>query len=183
MENKSEIIKNWVSEHYDSLYSWAFYKSSDKETAENLVQETFLAAYQNYEKFEKRSEPKTFLFSILKNKIADHFRKAFRNNESKIVSTNNFFDENGDWLLEQRPQHWEHEEHLLDNSDFQKILNDCLGKLPKQWNSSIILKFIEEKESEEICQELAISTTNFWQIIHRAKLQLRKCIELNWFKK
>lgn len=188
MEVKTELanttLKSWVNLYSDSLYSWAFYKTSDKETAEDLVQETFLAAYQNFEKFGNKSEAKTWLFSILKNKIADHFRKSFRNSENATVSFNNFFDRNGDWIIEQRPQNWEPEEgHLLDNFDFQETLRNCLDKLPEQWNSSVTLKFMEEKESNEICQELSISTTNFWQIIHRAKLQLRKCLELNWFKK
>ena len=183
MESKSDTIKSWVSLFSDTLYSWAFYKTSEKETAEDLVQETFLAAYQSFEKFGNKSEPKTWLFSILKNKIADHFRKSFRNNENKTISINQFFDENGDWRMNERPKNWETDEHLLDNSDFQKTLNGCMEKLPKQWNASIILKFIEEKESKEICQELSISTTNFWQILHRAKLQLRKCLELNWFKR
>jgi RNA polymerase sigma-70 factor (ECF subfamily) len=40
-----------------------------------------------------------------------------------------------------------------------------------------------DKKTEEICQELGISTTNYWQMMHRAKLQLRECIDENWFKK
>ncbi|PIY34118.1 MAG: RNA polymerase subunit sigma, partial [Bacteroidetes bacterium CG_4_10_14_3_um_filter_42_6] len=58
----------------------------------------------------------------------------------------------------------------------------CLDALPDRWSLSIKLKYLMEKESEEICQELGVSPTNFWQIMHRAKLQLRDCVENKWFK-
>ncbi len=178
-------LKVWVELYSDQLFTWAFYKTSDKETAEDLVQETFLAAVHSFEKFESKSEPKTWLFSILKNKIADHFRKSFRKSENNTLSFNQFFDSNEDWITDQTPQQWQSddEEHLLDNHDFNKTLAHCLEKLPANWKASIILKFVEEKDSQLICQELEITTTNYWQILHRAKLQLRKCLELNWFKK
>ncbi len=183
--NANATIKSWVELHSNQLYTWAYYKTSDKEAAEDLVQETFLAAYHSFQKFEGKSEPKTWLLSILKNKIADHFRKAYRNNANNTVSFSQFFDSNENWLTDQIPQQWKEddEQHLLDNYDFNKILMQCLEKLPANWKASIVLKFIEEKNSNEICQELEIAPTNYWQMLHRAKLQLRKCIELNWFEK
>lgn len=183
--NAPDIIKSWVESHSDELFSWAMYKTSSKEASEDLVQETFLAAYQNFKTFEGKSEPKTWLFSILKNKIADHFRRAFRNSENTTISFNQFFDDNENWILSERPQKWkdDDEEHLLDNHEFRKTLTGCLKNLPEKWNASIILKFIEEKKSKEICQDLDLTPTNYWQMLHRAKLQLRKCLELNWFHK
>lgn len=178
-------IKGWVEMYSDQLYSWAYYKTSNKETSEDLVQETFLAALNSFERFENKSEPKTWLLSILKNKIADHFRKVFCNNESYTVSFDQFFNEKEHWKADEAPKHWNDrdEQHLLDNHEFNKTLFDCLEKLPETWKASIVLKFLEEKNSAKICQDLEISTTNYWQILHRAKLQLRKCLELNWFHK
>ena len=183
--NSNATIKCWVELYSDHLFTWAFNKTSDKEAAEDLVQETYLAAVQGFAKFEGKSEPKTWLLSILKNKIADHFRKAYRRNVNNTVSFSEFFDGNEDWITNQRPQQWKEdaEQHLLDNHDFKKTLTQCLEKLPANWKASIVLKFMEEKDSNDICQELEISPTNYWQILHRAKLQLRKCLELNWFKK
>jgi len=179
----NEQIKTWVELFSDRLYAWAYHKTSNKETAEDLVQETFLAAVRSIDKFENKSDPKTWLFSILKNKIADHYRKAYRTNQNKNISLEIFFDKNESWISGQAPQHWENEQHLLDNHDFRQALTNCLEKLPANLKAPILLKFVEEKNSNIICQELEISTTNYWQIIHRAKLQLRKCIEINWFKK
>jgi len=184
-ENANATIKGWVELYSDQLYTWAYYKTSNKETAEDLVQETFFAAVNSFRKFEGKSDPKTWLHSILKNKIADYFRKSYRNSENNTVSIHEFFDDNQDWILNERPQNWEtaDEQHLLDNAAFSIILANCLSKLPVQWNASLVLKYIEEKESVVVCQELQISPTNYWQMLHRAKLQLRKCLELNWFKK
>ncbi|MDZ4809096.1 MAG: sigma-70 family RNA polymerase sigma factor [Bacteroidota bacterium] len=183
--NANATIKCWVELYSDQLYTWAYYKISDRETAEDLVQEVFLAAVHSFKNFEGKSDPKTWLLSILKNKIADHFRKVYRTNANNTVSFNQFFGSNEDWISDQRPQQWkeDEEQHLLDNPDFKKTLTHCLEKLPANWKASIVLKFIEEKDSNEICQELQIAPTNYWQILHRSKLQLRKCLELNWFKK
>ena len=183
-KEKSMLIGTWVASFSDELFSWAFYKTSNKELAEDLVQDTFLAAYQNVDKFENRSEPKTWLFAILKNKIADHYRQAARTGLTGI-SFEAYFDADEKWKTEERPKDWgtQDEMHLLDINEFRQVLSNCLKQLHKQWNASIILKFLEEKNNTEICQELEISPTNYWQIIHRAKFQLRKCLELNWFKK
>ena len=191
MENITEkatinvILKSWVELYSDQLFSWAYYKTSEKETAEDLVQETFLASIHSIDRFENNSDPKTWLFAILKNKIADHYRKSYRHNTSNTLSLNQFFDSNENWIADQRPQQWkaDDEQHLLDNYEFKKTFTNCLEKLPNNWRASIVLKFMEEKDTDEICQELEITTTNYWQIMHRAKLQLRKCLETNWFVK
>lgn len=182
--NPSETIKHWVELYADSAYSWALHKTSSKETAEDLVQETFLVAFQTLHKFEGKSNPKTWLFSILNNKINDYYRANLR---KQTINGNAFFDKLFDadyhWKLEETPKDWSEESgNLLDDTAFQKTFARCLKKLPHNWFAAVQLKFISEKKSKVICQELGITPTNFWQILHRAKLQLRKCIELNWFK-
>lgn len=192
ISNPGLAIKSWVELYTDKMFTWAFYKTSHKEVAEDLVQDTFVAAYESIHKFEGKSDPQTWLFSILKNKIAAHYRRIYQQpiiNESEYNSNNKdslniFFDEIGNWRKEQEPKDWKTDEgELLDDGAFVKVLGLCMGKLPANWEAAIKLKFLEEKKGEEICQELEITTTNFWQILHRAKLNLRKCLELNWFKK
>ncbi len=179
---QNETIESLVSQHTEELYKRAYYKTSSINVAEDLVQETFLAAVEKKLTFKGESSPKTWLFSILNNKIIDFYRKKSKQHvklEGDLLS--NFFDETGTWKNEKRPKDWyEDEEHLLDNSDFLQTLKNCMSKLPEKWNSCINLKFLSEKKSKEICQEIGISPTNFWQILHRAKLKLRECIENNW---
>lgn len=186
------IIKTWVEAWSDKMYSWALYKTNNKEAAEDLVQETFMAAFQSFDKFKEKSSPNTWLFGILNNKIADHFRKAYRqpivnesdrNREGGKGFLDTFFDADNNWLKEQRPQRWDDDSHLLDNPEFVKTLQGCMNELPSNWFAAINLKYLEEKKGEQICQDLEITPTNFWQILHRAKLQLRKCLENHWFKR
>ena len=187
------VIKLWVDKYSDKLYNWCLYKTNYKEIAEDLVQDTFMAAFQSMHKFEGKSDPKTWLFSILNNKIADYFRKLYRDptvTESEIKQTSEtsffetYFDSGGSWLKEQRPKAWQQEDtHLLDNTVFVKVLQSCMSKLPPDCCAAVQLKYIEEKKGEIVCQELNITPTNFWQLLHRARLQLRRCLEINWFKK
>lgn len=193
ISNPSKTVKCWVDLYSDKMYSWAFYKTGSKETAEDLVQDTFLAAIHSFSKFESKSNPQTWLFAILKNKIVDYHRKTFKTpvvtESSRQVNDggnffDNLFDKDGAWMKEQMPGQWEPaSDNLLDDRNFVIVLQLCMGKLPSNWHSAIQLRYLEEKKAEFICQELGIATTNYWQILHRAKLQLRKCLEMNWFKR
>lgn len=185
---KQKTIKEWVIAHSDTLYTWALSKTSSIEIAEDLVQETFLAATISYDKFQNRSNPKTWLFSILNNKIIDHYRKKTNtpNSLDQITElqanqfTNSLFDENGKWNPSEMNSIWGDEKNLLDDLDFNETMKFCLGDLPEKWRIAISSKYLLERTSEEICQELEMSTTNYWQVIHRAKLLLKKCIEKHW---
>ncbi len=180
---KTHIVTEWVKIYSEELYSWAAYKVSDNDLARDLVQDTFLAASEKIDGFQGKSTPKTWLFSILNNKIIDVYRKKVHqpiNTDNNIFSA--FFDEGERWRSGKVPHDWHEEEnHLLDDNDFRDILKKCLDDLPEKWNACVQLKFLENKKGEDICQEIGITPSNFWQIIHRAKLQLRDCIENKWF--
>ena len=178
-----KMFENWVVKFGDQLFSWAYHKTSDKETAQDLVQDTFLSAYKNINKFEGKSQPKTWLFAILNNKIIDFYRKKSKqfvvlskDYQHQIKVTDGFFNEYENW----KNQPDLNEQHWLDNPDFNSILLNCIEDLPKNWQFIIQSKYILDKKSEEVCQELHITKSNYWQISHRAKLLLKKCIELNW---
>lgn len=184
MSSYQDLLKNWVELYTSELYSWAFHKTSNQEIAKDLVQDTFLVVSEKIAHFEGRSSPKTWLFSILNHKIIDYYRKKVK---QPVAAENDIlrsvFNENEGWNSERIPKDWDDEEHLLDNREFLKILSFCLEQLPEKWNSAVKLKYLMQKKGEEICQELEIAPTNFWQIIHRAKVQLRNCIENKWFDK
>ncbi len=185
-DDPHSTIKSWVELYTDSLFAWACRRVENNSTAEDLVQETFLSAFQSIGKFKGESNPGTWLFSILNHKIIDHHRKKMRNAASPVKHSEpeRFFDDNGSWRKEARPQPWHIDEaHLLDNTAFRDILDQCMKKLPDHWFSAVQLKYLEEKDSKDICQDLQLSPSNFWQILHRAKLQLRQCLEKHWFKK
>jgi RNA polymerase sigma-70 factor (ECF subfamily) len=182
--DKQKQVSQWVGQYGDDLYTWAFHKTQDQQTAEDLVQDTFLASFQSFEKFQHKSTPRTWLFAILNNKITDHFRQQIKN-ASTIRERHtliNFFDENGDWKEEAKPLEWSlYDSHLLDDIEFGRVFQDCLRKLPESWNACLQLKYLDEKDGDQVCQVMNITPSNFWQILHRAKLQIRKCLEKNWF--
>jgi RNA polymerase sigma-70 factor (ECF subfamily) len=185
---KKEKTRNelslWVDCYTQDLYSWALHKVSNTELAQDLVQDTFLAAVEKAGSFKGDSSPKTWLFSILNHKIIDHYRKKVNQPSSfdnQLFSM--FFEAGGEWQETRKPKEWidEQDEQVLDDPEFRKVLQHCLDALPDQWSTSVKLKYLMEKKGEEICQELGITPSNFWQIIHRAKLQLRDCVETKWF--
>ncbi len=173
----------WVETYTSDLYSWAFHKVSDSELAKDLVQDTFLVAAEKAGSFKGESSPKTWLFSILNHKIVDHYRKKVHQPTAlDNQSFTNFFEVDGDWQENRKPKEWrdEDEKHVLDDDDFQEVLRRCMEALPEKWSFAVKLKYLTEKNGDEICQELDITPSNFWQIVHRAKLQLRDCVEKNW---
>lgn len=184
MVEQNNALSAWVDTYTQPMYKWAYNKVSDSEMAKDLVQDTFLAAAEKLSSFKGDSSPKTWLFSILNHKIIDYYRKKVKQplrmeNQSFEI----FFTSDGEWKKDKQPGEWsESSENLLDNIDFQAVLKECLDALPEQWSTCVKLKYLLNKKGEEICQEVEISPTNYWQIVHRAKLQLRECVENNWFK-
>lgn len=182
-------IETWVHEYADALFDWAFYKTSRREVAEDLVQDTFIAALQHGDQFRGDSSPKSWLMKILNNKIIDYYRKTASQatvlssgtGDKAFDATELFFDENGNWISKTIVS-WKDDAHLLDDEEFNRILAGCLENLPENWRQAVTFKYLFEKPAPEICQELNLSMSNYWQVIHRAKLLLKKCLDVRYFK-
>jgi RNA polymerase sigma-70 factor (ECF subfamily) len=182
---------NWVSNYGDELYGYAMCKTSNSELSEDLVQETFLAGLKSLENFKGNSSERTWLFSILKFKIADHYRKAstkYEFSNSKFGSEDgpgidSYFTDDGNWKEKAVPKQWRIDfSTTIENKELGIALNKCIEKLSESQKQLVILKLVDEIETEIVCKELKITATNYWVIIHRAKLQLRLCLEKNWIK-
>ena len=186
--HQSQIApEQWVDTYADDLYCYALKFIPNIDSAQNLVQETFLAALKSRDTFTGRSAEKTWLIGILKNKISDHLRAKYREiPASQLIEEDGtiegFFDsQNGH--LAQEPKAWEFNPTLLlENKEFWKIFNDCLSRLPPKTAQAFALREIESVDSKEICKVLGMSSTNLWVALHRARLQLRQCLETNWFE-
>ncbi|NCT10415.1 MAG: sigma-70 family RNA polymerase sigma factor [Flavobacteriia bacterium] len=187
-ENSKIVLENWVHQFSDELFSWALYKTSSKETAEDLVQETFLAAFHKIDTFQGKSQPKTWLFSILNNKVIDYYRLSAKTTKKTFSISENsgyelsdgLFNETENWKNNDINPIWDQEEELLDNPEFNIIMQDCMDDLPQKWKFAVTSKYLTDKNADEICQELEITVSNYWQIVHRAKLLLKKCLEMKW---
>jgi RNA polymerase sigma-70 factor (TIGR02943 family) len=183
---------NWITDYSDELYGYAISKTSKPELAEDLVQETFLAGLKSLNGFKGLSSERTWLFTILKFKIADYYRKASTKyeisdasfgNEDSSSYIDNYFEEDGNWKGKSVPKDWVIDySSSIENKELATALNFCIEKLSDAQKRLVLLKLVEEQETELVCKELNITPTNYWVIIHRAKLQLRTCLEMNWIK-
>ncbi|HMS41745.1 MAG TPA: sigma-70 family RNA polymerase sigma factor [Pyrinomonadaceae bacterium] len=193
-ENKKTFDATvWVERHGDYLFAFALSRVRDEFLAEDLVQETLLAAMQTRQNFQEKSSEKTWLCGILKHKIIDHFRKSCReteltDEEADMSSYDYLFRDEGvwkgHWTTQARPIVWnENPEKCLEHTEFRGILSHCLGELPERVANCFTMREIDGFDSAEICMILGISPNNFWVMMHRARLHLRRCIDFNWFRK
>ncbi|EOR96405.1 RNA polymerase ECF-type sigma factor [Arcticibacter svalbardensis MN12-7] len=179
----------WVIKYADYLYNYAITRVNDEEQARDLIQDTFLAALNSMNKFEGKCSERTWLTSILKNKVIDVYRKnsvAFIKNKviDQEEEEHDYFNhEYGNWNIEYRPKEFGIEQSdALENKEFQHILKLCMKKLPSLWLAVFTMKHMDDETTEKICKELKVSSSNFWVVIHRAKVNLRACLQKNWIQ-
>lgn len=187
MTAKRTQIENWLEEHGDALYQYALLKTNSPEIAADLLQDTFEAVIRSSKPFEGKSTVRSYLIGILRNKIADHYRRSYKSSsilsrdETKVIQ--DVFGEEGYWTAKTAPPALKDDGvHLLDNPGFLNALALCLSKLPETWRLVLEGKYLNAKETKQLCQELKLSTTNLWQINHRAKLSMQQCLQATWFK-
>jgi RNA polymerase sigma-70 factor, ECF subfamily len=184
--------ERWVELHGDFLFRFAMIRLRDTTKAEDAVQETFLAALKGGKSFAGRSSEKSWLVGVLKNKIADYYRKASR--ETSFTDMDFYSDEESgrfvadgpwkdSWIHELGPQEWPNPGASLDSELFWQAFRDCSNKLPKKVGAVFTLREVDGIETREICAVLNISENNLWVMLHRARMALRRCMEVNWFGK
>jgi len=180
--DKETLFSQWVHDHADALYNYAFRRVADEPLSKDLVQESFLSAWRNMESYRGETAVKNWLFVILKSRIIDHYRSVAR--KEVLHGTDVFFDQDDHWQKGHYPQEWISDpSDALVAKDFNKVFRSCNKKLKQVQQSVFSLKYVDGLESEEICKVLSISPSNFWVLMHRAKIQLRACMEKNWINK
>lgn len=186
-EMDTEVLNpdSWVDSYADILFGYALTRVEEVSLAEELVQDTFVAALAARHSFKGESTFKTWLFSILKNKIADFLRKKYRERSSQLQDysenyLDEFFDERGEWLV--KPSAWEEmPQKKLEQGEFMEVLKQCLLKIPEKQGDTFKMREFDGHDREEICKVLGFSSTNYWVVMHRARLMIRRCLERNWF--
>jgi RNA polymerase sigma-70 factor (ECF subfamily) len=174
----------WVDSYGDFLYRFALSRVKDPSVAEDLVQETFLAALRARETFKGRSAGRTWLTAILKHKIVDHIRKKIREPSTDKIETltdmsEPDFDERGEWQI--RPGKWAvNPGNLYEQKEFLDVLYRCLAELPERLAEAFVKREMDGLSTDEICKELGITATNSWVMLYRARMSLRHCLENRW---
>ena len=172
------------------MLKFATLQLSDAHLAEDAVQEALIGALANARSFGGRAALKTWVFAILKNKIADVLRQRHRLIEvSRLLDrdasgdVDELFDDAGSWRPDERPAPWGDPESALKDHQFWQIFETCLEHLPGQQARVFMMREFIQMESEEVCTTAGISMSNLNVILHRARLRLRECLENNWFLK
>jgi RNA polymerase sigma-70 factor (TIGR02943 family) len=152
--------------------------------AEDAVSETLLAALEKPQSFAGQSQLKTWLVGILKHKVIDQLRRHSR--ETTIFTQDDeadidelLFAADGHWR--EAPQDWGHPEQTLGQRQFFEVLDLCVDKLPAAQGRVFMMREWLELDTDEICKELSITSTNLWVMLHRARLRLRECLQQGWF--
>ncbi|MCP5268252.1 MAG: sigma-70 family RNA polymerase sigma factor [Zoogloeaceae bacterium] len=168
-----------------TLMRFAVLQLRDEQSAEDAVQDTLLAALEGKDKFSGRSQLRTWVISILKNKIVDRIRKRVREvpmedlGENEDEDFDSLFAADGHW--QSKPANWGNPAASLEQSRFYDVLELCMTALPEKLARVFTMREILEMETDEICKELAMSSSNCWVVLYRARMRLRECLQLKWF--
>ncbi len=176
-----------VASHRDYLLRFARLQLRNDAWAEDAVSDTLLAALVKPQAFASRSQLKTWLIGILKHKIID----ALRHHGREVTLDSDSADAQDDPLesiafkadghFAAQPAEWGNPERDLSSRQFFEVLEACASKLPASQGRLFLMREWLELSSEEICKELNLTATNLYVQLHRARLRLRECLELNWF--
>ena len=183
---ESSNPETWIDLYADSLFHYALFRIADKAVAEELVQETFVAALSSLgnSRFRGESACKTWLTGILKHKLLDHLRQKYRHQAKplEVISEDGIedsFDARGNWRV--KPGQWGvNPEKHYEQQELMLIIMECIAALGERQADAFRLRELDGEEAEEICKVLKISATNYWVLMHRARLAMRRCVELHW---
>ncbi len=167
--------KRWLDAYGDLLFRYALAQVGDTALAEDLVQETLLAAWRGRASFSGQASESTWLIGILKHKIADHFRQIAPDSLEDL-DLDRYFDERGHWR--EGPKGLSEPEQNLELEQLKAALRLCIEKLPPRFRHLFYLRAVEGLSAEEICHQLpASSTNNVWVMLSRMRFKLRQCLE------
>ena len=171
------VATNWVESHGDYLFNFAVGQVRDSHVAEDLVQETFLGALKSQANFSGRSSERTWLVGILRHKICDYLRKTSRERAMCVEplptrDDDEAFDESLHWVHQVAAESLS-PSHRIELGEFRGQLEQAMGKLPSRIAQVFQLYSIDEYSNHKVCEQLNISESNLWVMLHRARRQLR----------
>jgi RNA polymerase sigma-70 factor (ECF subfamily) len=170
-----------------ALLRYASLQVRDAAVAEDLVQNTLLSALKSLASFRGDAAPQTWLIGILKRQIIDHYRRVTREAPLPVGGDDadgdadlldRLFASDGHWVT--TPSVWSDPAESLQQEAFLAVLEACLKGLAGQSGRVFALREIMELDAEEICKDLGLSQSNYWVLMHRARLRLRQCVERGW---
>lgn len=173
----------WVDAYADSLFRYALTRLRQRADAEDVVQETLLAALRAHRTFRGDSAERTWLIGILRHKIVDRIRIAAREMLFEPLPIN----DGEDWGSSKNrwphpPKSWSGDPaRLSENVEFWQQVRNCFSALPALQAQVFALRTFDDLSADDICKQVGVTATNLWVLLHRARLRLRACLESSWF--
>lgn len=159
--------------YFDRVYSLVFNQvDRNREVAEDIVQETFLAALKSAKGFKGRSSAYTWLCSIAYHKIADHYRRQSRERK-RIVSGVDMDSVDTSENPGAQPQ----PDSMIESAETRQVVNEALSKLPWDYRQVLILKYVEEMSVQEISQVMDRSPKSIEGLLTRSRKALQTQLE------
>jgi len=180
-------VERWLTEYGDILWRFVLGRTRSREVAEEIVQETILAAMQGYANFAGDSSERTWLLGIATHKIADHFRAERRRaagadpgstqpRDADKTAFHAMFTAKGMWA--RPPGEWGLDAgSTTENAEMLAALRRCIEALPPSQAEAVWLRDLLNMPGGEVCKAMGISPTNLWSRMHRARAALRACME------
>ena len=166
----SLVVKKYTSHLTNASFGLGFNESDSVE----LVQSVWVTFFEKVPTFEGRSHIRTYIFGILYNKA-----KELKRDRVKHTSKDPFeevledkFDTNGNWIKAPLEP-----DKFIESVQTMEMINHCMETLPLQQKMTFYLREVVGNSTEEICNILDVSSTNFRVLLYRAKNKLRSCIE------
>ena len=177
----------WVTLYGDLLYQYCLPRVHDQSVAEDLVQDCFLSALRSLSSYRGEASEKNWLIAILKNKIIDYYRRKASGQvvatlQTSDAATDDMFTDHDHWESDRAPVSSISADKDLDQKELKRLIEHCHKRLKALQQEVFTLKYLAEMDSTDICKVLGISASNYWVLNHRARLQMRECIEKHWYK-
>ena len=177
----------WLADHGDALYRVALGRTRNPDVARDLVQETLLAGMKHWAQFAGQSSEAGWLMGILRNKVFDYFRglareQNFTDLEFLADERETFFDKRAIWNPKVGPKPWPQPDESRETAEFWRVFDRCVSKLPAKVAQVFLLRELDGLDPAEICEEFGVSANNYWVMLYRARMALRRCLEANWFR-
>lgn len=181
-----ENLQDAIAGLRPTLLRFARLQLRDDAAAEDAVQECLLAAMSAGQSFAGKSALRTWLIGILRHKIVDHIRRRAREPSIAVLDDEGderdfdvLFQADGHWA--EAPADWGDPQRSLENKRFHDVFEACMELLPEKTARVFMMREFLDLETDEICKELAMSATNCWVALYRARMRLRECLQINWF--
>lgn len=174
------------------MMKFAILQIKNQHQAEDAVQEAIILAYQHIDKFQRKAALKTWIFSILKNKLIDILRKERRLTTASELEDGyglhgdalleKLFDDRGHWIKQEVPKQWHSPEQDIENKHFWMVFDMCLNAMPQTYSRYFMMREFLELNTQEICHNEGLTANQLNVTLYRARLRLRECLENNWYQ-